>query len=100
MFYQTNQGAINRAPTVGEMIRGFKARCSCLINKKIHGTTANIEQLLLSMTSKLRYNILHENPADNPSREIYSCLTGSALPESGNEQNRRNPERHPGVHRQ
>ena len=32
--YQTNQGAINRAPTVGEMIRGFKARCSCLINKK------------------------------------------------------------------
>jgi REP element-mobilizing transposase RayT len=34
MFDQTNQGAINRAPTVGEMIRGFKARCTCLINKK------------------------------------------------------------------
>jgi len=68
MFYQPNQGAINRAPTVGEMIRGFKARCSCLINKKIHGKTANVEQLLLSMTSNLRYNNLYENPADYPSR--------------------------------
>lgn len=27
------KGAINRAPTVGEMIRGFKARCTHMINK-------------------------------------------------------------------
>ncbi len=30
-----NQGAINRAPTIGEIVRGFKARCTWAINKSI-----------------------------------------------------------------
>ena len=36
---ELNQGAINRAPTVGEIVRGFKARCTWAINKNIdmHG---------------------------------------------------------------
>jgi putative transposase len=28
-----NQGAINRAPTVGGIMRSFKARCTCMINQ-------------------------------------------------------------------
>lgn len=31
--FELNQGAINRAPTVGEIVRGFKARCTWAINK-------------------------------------------------------------------
>jgi REP element-mobilizing transposase RayT len=33
-----NQGAMNRAPTVGDIIRGFKARCTHGINK-VNSTT-------------------------------------------------------------
>lgn len=31
------QGVINHAPTVGDIVRGVKARCSCMVNK-MHGT--------------------------------------------------------------
>jgi putative transposase len=30
-----NQGAINRAPTIGEIVRSFKARCTWAINKNM-----------------------------------------------------------------